>query len=61
MAYSYFLVTRRDFTYENELNRVMHAEKYKLIEQAGFNHEKYDRLVRDADRWQRFSRALMRR
>jgi calcium uniporter protein, mitochondrial len=61
LMYTYFLMFRQDFTYENHFNQVTSSEKYKLIRQAGFDYDKYNRLLKDADRWSRFARSMARR
>ena len=60
-CYMYFLLTNRDFGYEQHFDHVARRTRQRLMVRRHFDETRYAQLKQELARWQRYSRALATR
>jgi hypothetical protein len=60
LCYLYFLATNRDFGYEQHFSSLAQKQRRLLIRRKHFDEARYLFLKQELQRWQRYSKSLMR-
>jgi hypothetical protein len=57
-CYIYFLITHRDFGYEQHFKGLTQKRLQRLMTRNRFDEARYQHLKQEISRWQRYSEAL---
>ena len=58
LCYIYFLMTNRDFGYQEHFSKVAQKQRSNLMRRVKFDEARYRHLRHELLRWQRYTRSL---